>query len=118
MSSALTTSTSFSCCSAALVFSESPSSAVTAAVPDASSSPDNAGPPAAPSLAIVPLCEIFGHGGGRGVFVEEEVEQSAEEGVPVGAAVEFGDALEGERPPDDAENIPEVRQRLRTFHIV
>lgn len=72
---------------------------------------------ASPS-AVVPLVPAVGEPGLGGIAVDEEEHELAEGSVRVSAGEELGDALEREEPPEGLDNKEEVRQRLRTFHVV
>jgi hypothetical protein len=49
---------------------------------------------------------------------EEDDEQLVEEGAIVAVGEEVEHAVEHDDPADGLENEPEIRQRLRAFHIV
>jgi hypothetical protein len=70
------------------------------------------------SLAVVPLVPAVGEPGLGGIAVEEEEDELAEGRVGVAAGEELGDALEGDEPGKGLDNKEEIRQRLRTFHVV
>ncbi len=74
--------------------------------------------PTVVALGIEPLVPVVRELGPGWVAVEEEVEDLSEEGKGVSLAKVLGDDFEAKDPSERADNNPEVRQRLRTFHIV
>lgn len=68
--------------------------------------------------AVVPLVPAVGEPGAGRVAAEEDDEQLVKEGVVVAEGEVLDDAFKHDDPADGLENEPEIRQRLRTFHIV
>lgn len=68
--------------------------------------------------AVVPLFPAVWESGGCRVSAEEEGDKPSEDRVRVAVAEELCDSLEGQDPGDGPENNPEVRHRLRMFHMV
>lgn len=73
---------------------------------------------AAAASGVVPLLPAVWGPGVCGVSVEDEGDEPAEEAVRVPVAKELCDAFKGDDPADCLDNEPEIRQRLRAFHIV
>ena len=70
------------------------------------------------TLAVVPLFPTIWDSGACGISVEDEGKEAAEDDVGVSVANVFGDAFEGDEPANCLDNKPEIRHRLRAFHIV
>lgn len=74
---------------------------------------------ASASLSVViPVFPVVRGLGRGGVSVEDEGDETAEEVVGMSVTIIFCDAFEGGDPSDGLDNKPEIRQRLRAFHIV
>ncbi len=68
--------------------------------------------------AVVPVVPAVGQAGAGGVAAKEEDEDVVEEAAVVAVREVLEHALEHDDPGEGLENEPEIRQRLRAFHIV
>ena len=68
--------------------------------------------------AVVPLLPAVWEAGSGGIAAEDDDEKLVEEGAVVAEREVLEDALEHDDAADGLENEPEIRQRLRAFHIV
>lgn len=72
----------------------------------------------ASSSGVVPLLPVVWEAWAGGVSVEDKGDEASEEVVRVSITKVLCDTFEGDDPADCLDNDPEIRQRLRTFHIV